>query len=107
MQVREVTQIRTESNDAFIIAELENCEDKSRIMENKNKLRNATIYIDNDSTTQERAMHKAIRKRAIQYRNAGKEVRSFYSSILVNRRNFQWNEVKGELDGQVCDPKKL
>ena len=49
------------------LAELENKEDKIRIMKNKSKLRKLTgmtIYIDNDYTLKEQQIQKNIRKRA-------------------------------------------
>ena len=75
------------------LIELENKEDKIRIMKNKSKLRKLTgktiyihIYIDNDYTVKEQQIQRNIRKRAVEERQKRSQVRVGYQKKVVDGR---------------------
>ena len=70
-------------------------------MKNKNKLRKLTgktIYIDNDYTVKEQQIQRIIRKRAAEERQKGSQVRVGYQKIVVDGKEWKWNEEKSDFE---------
>lgn len=93
------------------LVELENKEDKIRIMKNKSKLRKLTgktIYIDNDYTLKEQQIQKNIRGRAVEERQKGSQVRVGYQKMVVDGIEWKWNEEKSdfEVSQKIVRPSK-
>ena len=103
--IKAVSIIKAKEKAPIIIAELENYTDKERIMKNKNKLKGKEIYIDNDSTKEERNVQAIIRKKAKEEECQGKKVKIFYNRLLVNGKNFKWNTQKRSLEEQAMSDK--
>lgn len=86
-------QIGKEQQSHVIIAEVESWERKQEIMANKMKLRNTRIYINNDLTTEERRIQKEIRSIAREEKAKGNKVKTGYQKIILNDKEYRWNEV--------------
>lgn len=88
-------------NNAVCVAECANFEEKIRILENKNKLRqykDAMIFIENDLTVKEREEQKKIRDIAKQEREKGKNVQIGFNRLTVDGVRWKWNRNKGVLE---------
>lgn len=88
VSIKSVTEIKMTGKVPFIVTDMENSEDKIKIIERNSKFKNTRIYIDNDRTKQERLMHAMIRKKASEEKKAGKESKIFYRRTLVNGNFF-------------------
>jgi len=81
------------------LIELENEQEKVKIMENKGKLKNfkeEKIYINNDLMKQDRV--KQIRKRVKEAIENRKQVKVGYSKITIDENEWIWNKNKGKLE---------
>lgn len=58
----------------MIWVKLEKCSDKIKVMENKNKLGNLEVYIDNDRMKKEREVQKKVISYAKQEKAAGNDM---------------------------------
>lgn len=83
------------------IVETENWKQKQLIMQNKNKLKNKDIYIDNDLTKKEREIQFKLRTIAREERQKGKQdVKVTYQKIRIENKWLYWNESSGQLEAK-------
>jgi hypothetical protein len=83
------------------LIELENEEDKEKIMKNKYKLKNIKnekIYINDDTTKKEREKDKQMRKFAREEKDKGKEVKIGYNRVTIEGKIWKWNRVLEKLE---------
>ncbi|KAI4463423.1 hypothetical protein MML48_4g00012895 [Holotrichia oblita] len=81
----------------IIWAELENLEDKARVMTNKSKLKgrkDLPVYINNDLTANERNIQREIRIKAQELKKDGKSVKIGFHKITSDDGEAQVREVK-------------
>lgn len=80
--------------DQTFVIETETMADKVEILKNKSKLRQRKerIYIDNDLTVKEREIQREIHEMAKEERNKGKRVKVGYKKLIVNGREWKWDE---------------
>lgn len=88
-----------------ILVEMENWEQKIKIMKGKYKLMKnegtRKIYIDNDLTKNEREIQKKIYLEAKERRKDGWQVKVGYKKIKIGEDLWSWNERKGLLEKKV------
>ena len=80
----------------LVRVELNNLEDKIKIMKNKNKLKGQDRYIDDDMTRQEREIQSALRKRAREEKEKGNEAKVGYQKLLINNNWVNWKDLQGK-----------
>ena len=76
-------------------------EDKQTLMRNKYKLGNNSdevIYLNEDMTKQEKEKAKQIRIMAKQEREKGKSVKIRYSGLIIDGKEFRWNQSLEKLE---------
>lgn len=82
-----------EITKGIILAKIQNWQQKKTIMENKDKLKNTRVYIENDMTKQEREIQAQLRKIAKEEKSKGNETQVKYQKIVINRRTYRWEEM--------------
>ncbi|KAK9685892.1 hypothetical protein QE152_g37606 [Popillia japonica] len=85
----------------IILAELENLEDKARVMTNKSKLKGRTdlpVYINNDLTANERNIQREIRIKAQELKKDGKSVKIGFHKITSDDGVWKWNKIANQLE---------
>uniref|UniRef100_A0A6P7FC70 Uncharacterized protein PF11_0207-like isoform X1 n=1 Tax=Diabrotica virgifera virgifera TaxID=50390 RepID=A0A6P7FC70_DIAVI len=83
------------------LIELEDQEDKIKVMKNKSKLKNykeEKIYINNDTTMREREIQKTIRMIAREERDKGNEVKIGTNKLWVNNEEWKWNNKEDKIE---------
>lgn len=83
------------------LIELENVEEKIKVMINKNKLRllkEDKIYMNDDLSKKDREIQEKIRKRANMEKRNGKNVKIGFRKIFVDGMEWRWNLEKEELE---------
>lgn len=83
------------------LIELDNIQDKNRIMQNKqklNKLKDERIFINHDLTKVERYMQKQIRARAHEERQKGKTAQIGFSKVIIEGQEWRWNKDRERLE---------
>ena len=101
LEVNVPVKFVTISGQRICLVELENKEDKIRIMKVKNKLRKLsgkTIYVDNDYPVKKQQVQRNIRKRAAEERQKGNQVRVGYQKMVVDGKEWKWNEEKSDFE---------
>lgn len=86
--------------DWHCLIELKNERVKQEIMENKHKLRdipNERIYLNNDSTKEERRIQKELRKFAKSEKEKGKETKIGYNKVTINGEEWRWDQIREKL----------
>ncbi|KAF2890444.1 hypothetical protein ILUMI_15729, partial [Ignelater luminosus] len=73
-----------------IVIELDNWEDKIKIMAQKNKLRSTTVYIENDLTMKKRKIQYKILQTATTEKNKGSQARIAYKELIVGNEEYEW-----------------
>lgn len=73
-------------------------EDKSKVMENKRRLGNKKIYIDNDRTKKEREIQKKIVAQAKKCRLENRSVQIKFWKLKIEDKWYKWNETKEVLE---------
>lgn len=101
--VAEVKVIRCEKvAENKILVELEDMEEKIKIMRGKKRLMEKTetkgVFIDDDLTREERGIQKALRERAREERQKGKKARVGYKKIVIDGVIRRWDERAGKLE---------
>ncbi|XP_018341358.1 PREDICTED: trichohyalin-like [Trachymyrmex septentrionalis] len=94
IRVKEVRVIDKE--EKIILVELENFEEKRKIMKNKYKLREKKIYVDEDMTRKERGIQKRVREWAYQEKKKGRMGQN------GNRKRF-CESGEGKLNGEQAE----
>lgn len=77
------------------LVELDNANDKIKVMKNKNKLRTyqeGTIYINDDMTKSEREVQGKIRKVAQEEKKKGKKVKIGYQKVTIDDQEWKWSK---------------
>lgn len=86
----------------MILVEMENWEEKEKIMKGKSKLRQVEetrkVYIDNDLTKKEREIQRKINLEAKERRKDGVQVKVGYKKIKIGEEEWRWNEEEGLLE---------
>lgn len=86
----------------IILAEMENWEEKEKIMKGKSKLRKMEetrkVYIDNDLTKKEREIQRKINFEAKERRKEGLQVKVGYKKIIIGKEEWRWNDENGSLE---------
>lgn len=77
--------VSSKKSGKVIIARLKDGDTKKRIMENKHKLKEENIYIENDLTWKRKKIQEKINKWAKEERVKGKEVKVGYTKVRINR----------------------
>lgn len=80
--------------DNICVIELNNWEEKMKVMENKRKLKDLKdikVYIDSDLTRNEQEAQKRIREIAGREKNKGNEVRVGFNKLWINGEKWVWN----------------
>lgn len=83
------------------LIELPSIEEKEKIMQNKNKLKNfgnGVCYINHDLTRRERAIGKQIRERARTEKQMGKQVKMGVRKLVIDGEEWRWNKEKEALE---------
>lgn len=85
--------------DKMCKVELNNADDKIKIMQNKSKLKNLTkrVYINNDLTKEERIIESKIRIKAKEEKAKGNSTKIRHQKLIVNNVIWKWSKDKGEL----------
>lgn len=91
-RVKKASFIGKEENRGIVV-ELENFEEKRKLMRGKNKLKGGNIYLDDDLTRNEREMQRNIREWAKRMRAGGKRVNVGYGRGFVDEKEYVWNEL--------------
>lgn len=102
-KVKSVTEIKNRGENPMLLVELDSKEEKRNVMMNKNKLKGKMIYVDNDWTKEERKMSYVIRKKAAEKRRENKNVKIFYNKLVVDDKQWVWNEEKEDLEEQEIE----
>lgn len=76
-------------------------EDKSKVMQNKKKLGDKKIYIDNDRTKKEREVQKKLVAQAKRYRLENRRVQIKFWKLEIDDKWYKWNEAKEELEEET------
>ena len=72
-----------------------------RIMKRKRKLEELTretIYSDNNYTLKEQQIQRNVRKRTVEERQTGSQVKVGYRKMVVDGREWKWNEEKSDFE---------
>lgn len=91
------------------LLELDNIDEKYRVMQNKSKLRNIRterIYINDDMTKTERDIQGTIRKIAKQEKIKGKKVIIGYQKLVIDEQEWKWNKDRNEMQLITKDKNK-
>lgn len=91
------------------LIELNEMEDKIKIMRNKSKLRNnrnAKIFINDDLSKAERIIQSKIRNRMKEERKTGKNVKMRQQKLIIDGVIWNWNEQANDLIRQNQDTQK-
>lgn len=83
------------------LVELENRNEKRKIMFNKRKLKeipNRKIFIMDDLTKRELEMQKKLRSKAIEEKAKGKEVTIGYRKLTIDGVVWRWNGTEEKLE---------
>ncbi|XP_043483416.1 spindle pole body component 110-like [Leptopilina heterotoma] len=72
---------------------------KRRLMENKYKLRNTKITIEDDLTWREQEIQNRIKEEVMLASEVGAVSKFSYMKWTINDREFTWNEEKGVIEG--------
>ncbi|KAF2885271.1 hypothetical protein ILUMI_20894 [Ignelater luminosus] len=80
-------------------------------MENKRKLQGTNLYIENYLTVLERNIQRHLREVTKQERENGNSVKVEYKAIVINHREYKWNELitkeaLGEEEGTKANGKQ-
>jgi len=96
IRVKEVKVIGKE--EKIILVELENFEEKMKIMKNKYKLRGKKIYVDEDMTRKEREIQKRVREWAYQEKKKGRIVKVGYAKAYIGEIKYVWNYERDRME---------
>jgi len=96
IRVKEVRVIGKE--EKMILVELENFEEKRKIMKNKYKLRGKKIYVDEDMTRKERGIQKRVREWAYQEKKKGRMVKVGYAKAYIGEIKYVWNYERDRME---------
>lgn len=94
----EIEKARAINGEKMIQVKLRRWEDKSKIMQNKKKLGDKKIYIDNDRTKKEREAQKKIVAYAKRCRSENRKVQIKFWKLKVEDKWYKWNETKEALE---------
>lgn len=84
--------------DNRYIIELNNWEDKIKILKEKGRLKGKELYIDSELTYKERMVQKFIRDTARAERNRGARTKIGYQKLEINGKMWKWNNRKEQLE---------
>lgn len=73
-----------------------NWEEKSKVTQNKNRLRGKRIVIDHDLSRNEREIQKKTLGKAREAREEGREVRIGVNRIRIDGTWYEWRERRKE-----------
>lgn len=94
-----ITSVKKLSEKSCIV-ELENLQEKEKIMKEKAKLRRVKglkIFINNDLTVREQKIQKYIREEAKKQREIGKRVKVGYRRLKVGNEEWVWSDKDDKL----------
>lgn len=83
--------------EKIILVEMENYEEKRKIMSNKFKLKGKEIYVDDDMSKMERDMQRKVREWAKQEKSKGKTVKVGYGKAYIGGIRYIWNNESGKM----------
>lgn len=86
---------------ATCLVKMNNNQDKTKVMQNKNRLRNLKeqkVYINHDLTEDEMSMQKTIRERAQEEKRRGKQTKTGYGKIEIDGVLWKWNKERKMLE---------
>ncbi|KAJ3665757.1 hypothetical protein Zmor_001235 [Zophobas morio] len=99
VEIKKASKIR---KDIYLI-QLENSENKQKIMENKEKLKvvqDDRVHINNDLTKKEREIQTQIRLQAKREREAGKVVKIGFNKLTIDGKTWKWDKTQRRLEPQ-------
>ncbi|XP_050502073.1 myosin heavy chain, clone 203-like [Diabrotica virgifera virgifera] len=96
-KIEQTEIIRPRNSQPFIIAKLENIQDKKKIMEQKKILKGTKIFIDEQRTYEERRIHRQVKKRAEVEKEAGKKVKMGFKKLWIDDQLWEWNNIIKDL----------
>ena len=82
----------------MIIARFEKEAEKKILLENKFKLKNTKIYIEEDYSQSVRDIRRELWKAAIEERKQGKRATVRYKTLFVDGEEFTWNLEKKQIE---------
>lgn len=86
VNTKSVYKIGRKQEKQNILVQLQNWEDKVKIMKNKNKLKGKNIYIENDMTKEEQKIQAEIRNVARKERAKGKNTKKNWLSKVASKQ---------------------
>ncbi|CAH0547013.1 unnamed protein product [Brassicogethes aeneus] len=92
-----VETIKPKTGKSFIVAHLKDGEMKTKIMQNKSKLKGLDIYIDNDYTEEEQKVQKTIAEYAKNIAKEGRKVKIGYRKLIIDGQKWVWNDETRQL----------
>lgn len=98
IKVKQVEIRNTRNNKKLAIVKIMDYEDKRKVMKEKRKLKGTRVYIDDDRTEQEQKIQIIIKKRAIEEKNNGNNVKIGFKKIWINGEEWKWNEKNMEIE---------
>lgn len=98
IKVKQVEIRNTRNNKKLAIVKIMDYEDKRKVMREKRKLKGTRVYIDDDRTEQEQKIQIIIKKRAIEEKNNGNNVKIGFKKIWINGEEWKWNEKNMEIE---------
>lgn len=96
-QIKNLKKIRSK----ICLVELGNNDEKRKVMQNKNKLKNIRdqkIYINDDLTKNEREIQKKIVNAAKEEKRKGKKVKIGLQRLIIEDKKYKWNDEKDILE---------
>lgn len=94
----EIKTARVINEGKMIQVKFRRWEDKDKVMQNKRRLGNKKIYIDNDRTKKEREIQKKIVAQAKKYRLENRSVQIKFWKLKIEDKWYKWNETEELLE---------
>ena len=95
IRIEEVRKINGDRRKEVVIPKLESWEHKREIIKKKKKLRNR-VYIEDDSTWEEKEIQRRLRGIAKEKRAESRRAKVGYMKICINERWYERLEQEGE-----------
>ena len=81
----------------MIVARFERELERKNILENKYKLKNTKIFVEEDFSQEVREVRRLLWKEAIEERKKGKRATVRYKSLIVEGEEFRWNKEEKQI----------
>ncbi|KAJ3652375.1 hypothetical protein Zmor_018348 [Zophobas morio] len=86
-----VYQVQTQKANPFIIAKVNNWQEKMLIIKNKKNLKGRKEFIEDDMTSMERETQWKLRQIARENRAMRKTAKVMYQKIIIDGEDWKWN----------------